>query len=181
MISAYPNTMLPVPQVARCNWWVVTGAKLSVDRPKHCSQRTGLLPPYLTCSEISFVLPVSSSHSAIKSSPKNALSGFLTPLFSSPAGYCCALSALRYHLRTSKARLSGSGSEAGATRIEGCSHQVAGNSTADFWARRKGGAVIFERSPLMVDIEARNCFNADLFSKIDDISPDSVQERKTWC
>lgn len=55
------------------------------------------------------------------------------------------------HLRTRRARFAGSGSRAGAAKIEGCSVQHDGISVTDFCARTKGGAPVLERSPLIVD------------------------------
>ena len=55
---------------------------------------------------------------------------------------------LRNHFRTSIERLVGSGSEAGATNMDGCSVQYAENSVSDVVPRINGGAVMEERSPL---------------------------------
>lgn len=55
---------------------------------------------------------------------------------------------LKNHFRTSNERLVGSGSEAGATNMDGCSVQYAENSVRDVVPRMKGGAVMEERSPL---------------------------------
>ena len=54
---------------------------------------------------------------------------------------------------TSRARLAGSGSEAGATKICGCSVQYAENSVREIVPRMKGGAVTEERSPLKFAID----------------------------
>ena len=55
---------------------------------------------------------------------------------------------LRNHFNTSRALFAGSGSEAGATKMDGCSVQYAENSVRDVVPRMKGGAVTDERSPL---------------------------------
>ena len=55
---------------------------------------------------------------------------------------------LRNHFNTSRALFAGSGSAAGATKMDGCSVQYAENSVRDVVPRMKGGAVIDERSPL---------------------------------
>lgn len=60
---------------------------------------------------------------------------------------------LKNHFNTSKARFSGSGSLAGATKSEGCSAQYAENSTIDCEESRNGGAVRDARSPLKVAID----------------------------
>ena len=60
---------------------------------------------------------------------------------------------MRNHFSTSNERLAGSGSEAGATKIEGCSVQYAENSVRDVVPRMKGGAVMDERSPLKEAID----------------------------
>ena len=54
---------------------------------------------------------------------------------------------LKNHLRTAKARLAGSCSEAGATKRLGCSAQYEEYSTRDVLLRMNGGAVSDERSP----------------------------------
>ena len=111
---------------------------------------------YLTCSLTNLVRPFTSpsgSKLAKNNSPRKAFKGFFTPSFSSRPAYCCCLRAARNHFNTSKARFCGSGSEAGATKIDGCSAQYAGNSTADFVARTKGGAVMLLRSPRIVAID----------------------------
>ena len=53
------------------------------------------------------------------------------------------------HFRKSRALLAGSGSRAGAAKIDGRSIQQSGISVMDFWARRKGGERVLDRSPLM--------------------------------
>ena len=103
---------------------------------------------YLTCSDTSCVVPQPSSHFAKNSSPRNGLSGFFSePSFSFLLLYCC-FRVLKNHLRTSRARLAGSFSDAGATKSEGCSLQYEENSVKDVVLRMKGGAVRDERSPL---------------------------------
>jgi len=103
---------------------------------------------YLTCSEIRFVVPASSSHFPRYNSPRKGFSGFFSePSLSLLLAYD-DLSVVKNHLRTSKARFAGSCSAAGATNIDGCSVQYAENSVRDMVPRMKGGAVIDERSPL---------------------------------
>jgi len=92
-------------------------------------------------------VPASSSHLARKSSPRKGLRGFFSlPRFSLLLAYCC-LRVVRNHLRTSSARLAGSGSAAGATKTDGCAVQYAENSTREVPLRMKGGAVRDDRSP----------------------------------
>lgn len=55
---------------------------------------------------------------------------------------------VRNHFNTSRARFAGSCSEAGATKMDGCSVQYAENSVRDVVPRMNGGAVRDERSPL---------------------------------
>ena len=57
------------------------------------------------------------------------------------------------HLRTKRARSSGSEAEAGAIKVRGCSAQDEGNSVVDLAARTKGGAVMLERSPGIVAMD----------------------------
>ena len=57
------------------------------------------------------------------------------------------------HLRKSKALLAGSGSKAGAAKVDGRSIQHRGISVMDFCARRNGGERVLDKSPLM---EARS-------------------------
>ena len=103
---------------------------------------------YLTCSETSSVVPEASSHLPRYSSPKKGFNGF----FSDPNLSLLLLyddfNVVRNHFSTSKARFAGSGSEAGATNMDGCSVQYAENSVRDVVPRIKGGAVKEERSPL---------------------------------
>ena len=108
---------------------------------------------YLTCSLTSLVVPASSSHRARKTSPRNAFKGFLTPSSGDRPAYCWFRSAEMNHLRTRRARSAGSSDPAGATNTDGLSAQKAGNSTVDFVSSTKGGAVIFERSPRMTEID----------------------------
>lgn len=79
--------------------------------------------PYLTCSDTSWVVPASSSHRPRKSSPRKGFRGFFSdPNLSLLLLYCC-FKVLKNHFKTNNARFAGSGSEAGATKIEGCSVQ----------------------------------------------------------
>jgi len=64
---------------------------------------------------------------------------------------------LRNHFRTKSARFAGSGSNAGATKMEGCSVQYAENSVRDVVPKIKGGAVMDERSPLKDAIDYVRC------------------------
>ena len=103
---------------------------------------------YLTCSDTNCVVPAASSHFPRNSSPRNGFNGFFSdPNLSFRLLYDC-FSVVRNHLSTSKARFAGSGSEAGATKIDGCSVQYAENSVRDVVPRMNGGAVKDERSPL---------------------------------
>jgi hypothetical protein len=91
----------------------------------------------------------------MNSSPRKGLRGFILFFFPfSSLLLCCCFSVLRNHFRTKRARISGSGEEAGATKRDGCSAQYAEYSTIDCGERRKGGAVRDARSPLNV---ARDC------------------------
>ena len=141
--------MLVVPDAVGCDWRMMTGLS-SVSR---FLKRSKVLV-YLTCSDINSVVPASSSHFPRNSSPKNGFRGF----FSDPNLSLLLLyddfNVERNHFRTSKARFAGSGSEAGATNIEGCSVQYAENSVREVVPRIKGGAVKDERSPLN---EAMDC------------------------
>ena len=81
---------------------------------------------YLTCSLTNLVVPFTPlppSKLARNSSPRKALRGFLTPSFSSRPAYCCCLRAARNHFNTDRARRWGSASDAGATKMAGCSAQ----------------------------------------------------------
>lgn len=103
---------------------------------------------YLTCSLINSVLPAASSQCPRKSSPRNGFRGFFSlPYCSLLLAYCC-LSVVRNHFSTSRARLAGSASSAGAANTEGCSDQYELNSVRLVEERMKGGAVRDERSPL---------------------------------
>ena len=90
------------------------------------------------------------------SSPKKGFKGF----FSDPNLSLLLLyddfNVVRNHFKTSKARFAGSGSEAGATNIDGCSVQYAENSVREVVPRMKGGAVKEERSPLKEAIDYRD-------------------------
>lgn len=102
---------------------------------------------YLTCSEISSVVPDSSCHFPRNNSPKKGFSGFFSfPYLSLRLAYCC-FNVLRNHFRTSKARFCGSFSCAGAMKIAGCSAQYDENSTRDFADNMNGGAVKEDKSP----------------------------------
>jgi len=109
---------------------------------------------YLTCSLTSFVTPGTPSclHSARNNSPKIAFRGFLIPWSGRRPPYCCRLRVERNHLSTRRALFSGADSSAGATKMDGFSAQYWGNCVVDWVASRKGGAVILERSPLMVEM-----------------------------
>jgi hypothetical protein len=97
------------------------------------------------------VVPASSSHCPINSSPRKGFSGFIFFLFPlSSLLLCCCLSVLKNHFKTNSARFSGSGSLAGAQKRVGCSAQYAEYSTMDCGERRNGGAVSDARSPLKV-------------------------------
>lgn len=118
---------------------------------------------YLTCSEISSVVPAESTHFPINSSPKNGLRGFFSfPNFSLRLAYDC-FKVLRNHFKTSKARFCGSGSAAGATKIEGFSAQYEENSTRDVEDRINGGAVRDDRSPENEAIDFKNAPQEPLF------------------
>ena len=129
-------------------------------------------PSYLTCSETSSVIPEASSHLPRWSSPRKGFKGF----FSDPNLSLLLLyddfRVVRNHFKTSNARFAGSGSEAGATNIDGCSVQYAENSVRDVVPSMKGGAVREERSPLKEAIDCHDhkshaqcpsrCVNANL-------------------
>jgi len=101
-----------------------------------------------TCSETRCVIPVSSSQRPMNSSPRNGFKGFFSePSFSLLEQYCC-FKVFSSHLRTSSARLAGSGSRVGATNKDAFSAQYAENSTRDCVERMNAGAVREERSPL---------------------------------
>jgi hypothetical protein len=83
----------------------------------------------------------------MKSSPRNGFNGFFSlPSFSFLLLYCC-FKVLKNHFNTNRALLAGSGSFAGATKIEGCSAQYDEYSTSDVEERMNGGAVRDDRSP----------------------------------
>jgi hypothetical protein len=111
---------------------------------------------YLTCSLTNCVSPESSTHFPRNSSPRNGFSGFFSlPNFSLLELYCC-FKVLKNHFKTRRARLVGSGSEAGATKIAGCSVQYAEYSVRDVVERMKGGAVSVDKSPLKEAMALRN-------------------------
>lgn len=113
-----PYAVLVVPDAVRRDRRVVATASLI---PSSSAQRRN--STYLTCSETNCVVPAASSHLPRKSSPRNGFNGFFSlPSFSFLLLYCC-LRVLRNHLSTSRARLAGSGSDAGATNSDGCSVQ----------------------------------------------------------
>lgn len=70
--------------------------------------------------------------------------------------YCC-FNVVKNHFRTRRARLAGSCSEAGATKMDGCSVQYAENSVREVVPRMKGGAVSEDRSPLNDAIDYYGC------------------------
>lgn len=117
---------------------------------------------YLTCSETSFVVPASSSHLPKNSSPRKGFNGFFSEPSSSLRLLYCCFRVLRNHFSTSKARFAGSSSEAGATKIDGCSAQYEENSTSEVVPRMKGGAVREARSPLKEAMDLR-CFSMALW------------------
>ncbi len=87
---------------------------------------------HLTCSATKFVVPDLSTHLPKNNSPRNGFSGFMRFFFPcSSLLLCCSFSVLRNHFSTNRARFSGSGSLAGATKRLGCSAQYAENSTID--------------------------------------------------
>ena len=115
--STYLYAVLVVPYAVSCYWRVVTVCQ-SI---KHAVIM--ILFAHLTCSETSWVVPASSTHLPRNSSPKNGFNGFFSdPYFSFLVLYDC-FRLLKNHLSTSSALLAGSGSEAGATNIDGCSVQ----------------------------------------------------------
>ena len=118
-VCAYSDSMLVVPDVVGSDGWVVA----IVESVPVLSIRLVPRRPYLTCSETKCVVPASSSHRPRYSSPKNGFSGFFSdPSFSLRLAYE-DFKVLRNHFRTRRARFCGSGSDAGATKIEGCSTQ----------------------------------------------------------
>lgn len=121
---------------------------------------------HLTCSLYKLVSPNSASacHLPTKSSPRKGLSGFFSlPSFSLRLQYCwCRV--VRNHLRTRRARFSGSASLAGATKTAGCSAQYAEYSVSEVEDKIKGGAVSEERSPVKEAIDWGNC--QSMFPKI---------------
>lgn len=80
---------------------------------------------------------------------------------------------------TSIALSAGSSDNAGETKRDGFSAQNAGISTTDFVSSTNGGAVMFDRSPVMVAIEARKSLSEDLFADMAfwPLSPFSVAEK----
>ena len=114
----YPDPILLVRNVIGRNGRMMATEVISIRWPTPSYKKT-----YLTCSEMSLVVPASSSHSPKKSSPKNGFRGFFSePSTSLRLQYCC-LRVLKNHFRTSRARLAGSFSRAGATKRDGCSAQ----------------------------------------------------------
>ena len=100
------------------------------------------------------MVPASSSHLPRKSSPRKGFKGFFSfPNLSLRLLYD-GFKELRNHLSTSKARLAGSSSEAGATKMEGFwSAQYAENSVREIEPTMKGGAVMDDKSPLKEAID----------------------------
>lgn len=140
--------MLVVPDITSCDRWMMT---MTIQYLSHILLS---IASYLTCSATRFVVPITSSHFPRKSSPKNGFKGFTFFFFPvSSLLLCCCFSVLRNHFNTSNTRFSGSGSWAGATNSDGCSHQYAENSVTDCGERMKGGAVREKRSPLKVAID----------------------------
>ena len=78
---------------------------------------------YLTCSDTSCVVPAASSHFPRNSSPRNGFKGFFSEPYLSFLVLYDDFKVVKNHFRTNKARFAGSGSEAGATKMEGCSVQ----------------------------------------------------------
>jgi hypothetical protein len=119
---------------------------------------------------MSNILPTSLSfHLPRNISPRKGFRGFLIPKSSLPPAYCCRFNDVRYHFSTKRALFSAFDSSAGATKICGNSAHEAGYSTADRSARMKGGAVMEERSPLIVEMDAIKSLNAErlLFTPLD--------------
>jgi hypothetical protein len=102
---------------------------------------------YQTCSLTSLVVPTESSHLPKNSSPKKGFNGFFSlPKLSLRLLYCC-LRVVKNHFSTRSARLAGSCSLAGATKMAGCSVQYDEYSVNDVPERINGGAVSVEMSP----------------------------------
>ena len=113
--------MLLIPNAIGCNGGMMArgGIRLKVNKAIFNDMT------YLTCSEMSCVVPISgsSSHLPKKSSPRKGLSGFFSlPPFSFRLAYD-GFRVLRYHFSTSRERFCGSGSFAGATSKSGRSAQ----------------------------------------------------------
>lgn len=144
--------MLVICDTVGCYWWMMASRGIS-----NLVQYWRLDTAYLTCSDTNCVVPAASSHFPRKSSPRNGFSGFFSdPNLSFLLLYDC-FNVLRNHFKTSRARFAGSCSEAGATKMDGCSVQYAENSVRDVVPRMNGGAVIDERSPLKDAIDWRHC------------------------
>lgn len=135
--------MLVVRDAISCYWWMMALRNIS-NRLRYWCIDTA----YLTCSDTNCVVPAASSHFPRNSSPRNGFNGFFSdPYLSFLLLYDC-FNVVRNHFNTSRARFAGSCSEAGATKMDGCSVQYAENSVRDVVPRMNGGAVIDERSPL---------------------------------
>ena len=110
--------MLVVPYAVCGDGWMVAGCALVL-----CRLFGLMAKPYLTCSETRLVVPESSSHLPKNSSPRKGFRGFFSvPYLSDLLLYDC-FKVVKNHFSTSNARLAGSFSEAGATKMEGCSVQ----------------------------------------------------------
>ena len=116
---AYSDAVLLIRDTVGCDGWVMTMFdQYSVPIAQGYCSKTNL-----TCSETSFVVPASSSHFPRNSSPRNGFNGFFSEPSLSLLLQYCDFNTLKYHLNTSRARLAGSFSAAGATKIVGCSVQ----------------------------------------------------------
>lgn len=115
---AYLDAVFVIPYAVGCHWWMMAMGRLSIEEHDMASSIL-----YLTCSETSCVVPASSSHFPRNNSPKKGFRGF----FSDPNLSLLLLyddfNVVKNHFKTSRARFAGSGSEAGATNIDGCSVQ----------------------------------------------------------
>lgn len=139
----YLDAVFIIPDAVGCHRWVVALQDISSKVSKSCQVFV-----YLTCSETNCVVPASSSHFPKNSSPKKGFSGFFSDPYLSLLLLYDDFNEVRNHFSTNSARLAGSGSEAGATKTDGCSVQYAENSVREVVPRMKGGAVMEERSPL---------------------------------
>lgn len=116
LVGAYLHAMFLVPNTVCGDWGMMA------DGVKFIQQGAFQLP-HLTCSETNSVVPAASSQRPRKISPRKGFSGFFSdPNLSLLLQYCC-FNVLRNHFNTKSARFAASGSEAGATKMEGCSVQ----------------------------------------------------------